>query len=62
MHIDTVLSKADFEPDVFPHDAQGDIEKHAFQVDFKIISLDSDSSSDVGSEGERDLKVKAGGL
>ncbi|KAL5512610.1 hypothetical protein ACEPAG_3263 [Sanghuangporus baumii] len=68
LHADSLLTKADFEPEVFPHNPQGDPEKNGFQVDFKIITIplspgarsQSDAASDVDRESMS--KVKSDGL
>ncbi|KAI5120285.1 hypothetical protein M0805_005342 [Coniferiporia weirii] len=64
LNIDDTLARADFEPEVFPHVVNGDIEKHAFEVDFKVVSLetdDTDSFDDANprSEAKRDTKISS---
>lgn len=60
VHADNVLTKADFEPEVFPHDPQCDLEKQSYQVEFKTVSVslhECDSASD--SCSVKDGKLKA---
>lgn len=45
MYAEDALTSYDFEPEVFPNNADGDEEKRNFEVDFKIITLDDDAAS-----------------
>lgn len=56
-----LLTRSDFEPEVFPHNVQSkggdkddDLEKHPFEVDFKIVNvlLPRDTNRDTDTEAE----------
>ena len=66
MYADSLLTKSDFEPEVFPHDPQGDPEKNSFQVDFNLVTIPlspgARSQSDAASDRASFSKMKAGVL
>ncbi|KAH8115391.1 hypothetical protein DFH11DRAFT_1507661, partial [Phellopilus nigrolimitatus] len=42
LYTDSMLERADFEPEVFPHKTNGDAEKQTFEVDFKVVLVADD--------------------